>query len=198
MPGGKSGIEPVQGQALEQRALGSERHRRILGILREQHLQILGRKMQQQPRAENLAAEIAGELQIHELAPDERVRGPPLLGRRADQVILGRKRALPRRQVRVDAVGVGRERRLHFGRQHRELRLGGAVEAERAHGAVDAERARAQHFRQSPRAIAPHHVHREEPLLRVQKSQREIGVVLALARGSSGCRARRGSRAPAR
>ena len=86
---------------------------------------------------------------------------------------------MPRRDEGIDAVGIGSERRLHFGRKHGELRFGGAVKPERAQGAVDAERARAQHFGQPPGAIAPHHVHREQPLLRVEEAQREIGVVLA-------------------
>ncbi len=173
-------VKPVERQLAQCRAGVAQHHRRVLGIGGEQHREVGRRDPLQQPRPQHLAAVIAGELDVHDLAPYQRIRRPPRLGREVEDIIFRRQRAAPRGEEGIDAGRIGVERRAHLGREDGKLRLGRAIEAEHPHRAIDPQGARAEDFREPPGAIAPHHVHLEQAVLGMDEAEREIGVVLVL------------------
>ena len=181
-------IEPVEVDALRRRADDRERRVRIVARRLDQEFHAGVADLLREPQAQQLGSPVAVEPERHQLGPDQRIGGPPLLGpiaaarQQLDEgefeavllVVVG--------QPGVDAGGVGFEQGARAGRErvHAFARL--PVDAEPAHGAVGVDQAAADHpwrddLGQAPLAQAAHQLHLPEAVLGMDVAEAEGGIL---------------------
>ena len=132
------------------------------------------------PRAEQLVGEVVAQVPGHDLEPDQAVGGPPGLRLMAEQDELGRQQLGVGLQIGVHAGGIGPVDRLHLGREHREVALGDAVEAQRAQEPVGLDGGLAHHRREPRLADPALQLKLPEPVLRVDVAHGEGAVLRRL------------------
>ena len=98
--------------------------------------------------------------------------------RQLERGVLGGERV--RREPGVHAVRVGLEGRAALGRNRRHRAHRGAANSERPQLDVARERARAEQLGERAARLPAARIHLEQPILRVQVADHEVGVVLAL------------------
>ena len=152
-------------------------HGRVVRMLGPEVPQLRPVELAGEACAQQLVAKIVAQVPGHDLEPDQAVGGPPGLGLVAEQDELGRQQLGVGLQIGVHAGGVGLVDRLHLGREHLEITLGGAVEPQRAQEFVGLDAGLAHHGRE-PRLPDPAlQLQLPEPVLRVDVAHGE-GAVL--------------------
>ncbi len=171
-------VKPVERQLPIEGCQFRQGRRRVLRVFRIEESEIIGRQRAGQPGAQQFAAIIAGQFEIHQLVPDEAVGRTPRFRPEPQQQELRRQRGAARCKEGVDPGGIGFEPALHRRRQERQPGLGRPVQPQHPHLPVDAQRPRPENLSEPPRAVAPLHLHLEQPVLGVGKTEAEGGILV--------------------
>ncbi|GAV35963.1 hypothetical protein ROTAS13_03646 [Roseomonas sp. TAS13] len=142
------------------------------------------RQAARQPGTGQLRAPVAGQVEPHQLAPEQAVGGPPGF-RRTQQQEFRRGEAAAFGDPGIHPGGIGLQQAPRFRRLGREVGLGPPGEAQHAHEAVGPQRRRAGDRGEAARGAAAHQVHLEHPVTGMQQAQRH-GRIHLVPRGDAG------------
>ena len=179
--GRQAGQEPVgRGQRSIQVGRGRAQGGRPAGRIGRPHLVdlTLG-EPRRQARAEQLVAPIAGQPERNELTPEQAVDRGPGRGAVAQRQELRRQGAGMAVQVSVDPGGIGLEEGAQARREQTQALLGLAPEAQGAHQPVAGQGPAPHDLGQPAGAEPPHGVHLPQPVLGMDETEGESGVLFA-------------------